>query len=281
VLFGCLLWLLSPQLVACSSPLFHISDWPHTHSAGLNPYVSLIISADFTLIICCESSVGEQSPALYGGNTVQQATEQEPGTPEKCLSPKSAAAVAAAILTVPADASTDAHAVAVDPPEAPNFSTAAADSPCSGQDHHGDHADILPQSPHRAAATAGVGPLSAVALQRSASQSLNQATAAPADSAGAVAAPVAQQPSKLRAIATSSAAAGSSSASSSKAEVATASSSSSSSVIVMPVHGELGHGLTPLASALVMVELLRPICQQVCGLRAVGKQPQTVALTYD
>lgn len=203
--------------------------------------------------------MGEQSPAQYGSNTVQQAPEQEPGTPEKCLSPKSAAAAAAPASTGPAVASTDTHAAAaVDPPEGPDFSTAAAgDSPCSGQDHHGDHADILPESPHRAAATAGVGPLSAVALQRSASQSLTQTTAA--DSA---AAPAAQQPSKLRAITTSSAAADNSSASSNKAEAATPR-SSSSPVIAMPVHGEFDHGLTPAARADRTIQLLQQTAETV------------------
>lgn len=126
--------------------------------------------ADFTLIICCESAVEEPSssdltatPSLQHSGAA--AGEQEPGTPDNGLSPKSAAAAAAAGRAQSlVGAAADAAAVQVD---------ASADAPCSGQ-HHPDLPGILQHSPHHAAP----------ALGAVCSPSLLQGTAMPAQQPG-------------------------------------------------------------------------------------------------
>jgi hypothetical protein len=148
------------------------------HTAAL-PYVHT--SSDFTLIICGESAVGEQAPEQLEGPAPQHAAaadpQQQPGTPDAARTANTAVKAAAGLAIEPvptATGSAAAAAVAVVPEAVPE---AAADGPCSGQDHHG-HAEIVPQSPHRAAASAGVGPLSAALLQSSASHSQQQQTTA-------------------------------------------------------------------------------------------------------
>jgi hypothetical protein len=225
------------------------------------------IFADFTLIICCESAVGEQSRAQLEGAGLQAAAaaepQQQPGTPDTARSASTAAKSTAGLPADPVStaAGSAADAAAAGVPEA--VPEAAAEGPCSGQDHHG-HAEIVPQSPHRAAATAGVGPLSVALLHSSAAHSQQQQTAADL-TAGPTAA---GQPSALRPIATAVTAApgvnsssthgstastmsvrapaaattaGHSSISSGSALPGTLSktlSISSSQTIVMPVHGE-------------------------------------------
>lgn len=230
---------------------------------------------DLTLIICSESAIeeaaaaqqqaGEGQPPLPPQQQHSPAAEPQPGTPDtKALcSPTPAHPPPPAAATAPEPSGNNSlpSIIAAANSGASKAAEATGDAPCSGQDHHGDEAHVLPQSPHRAAAAAGVGPLSAAAfMQRSASQRqlLQQGTAATAETAAADTS--AQQPA-LRPIATSAppapapAPAGNNSKSSSSGllEVASlartlsnklsktlsnTSSSSSSQVIVMPVHGE-------------------------------------------
>lgn len=113
--------------------------------------------ADFTLIICSESAIEkQQDPALFAAqDSSSPAGEPQPGTPDKSHSPKAAAAPGSlSVLSASAHASTVQDSPAAfngNPAAIPEVSTLgtlstdAGDAPCSGQDHTGDHADILPQ----------------------------------------------------------------------------------------------------------------------------------------